>query len=291
MDQPERRSAKGFLPVAGGNLYYEVEGAGEALVLIHGFLGNLRMWDFQAQALARSHRVVRCDMRGFGRSTTEHVEFAYWADVAALLDHLGVDRAHIVGQSFGGSIALDLALARPARVATLTCVAGGIGGYRPDLGPEEDSVPWTDMDRLWDEKKWAELAELETQVWVDGWGQSTTRVDRTLRDRVKGDVLSTYAAENEEGLPQPLEPRASGRLGELTVPVLVMIGSLDEPRSRATGAHMVATVFDSRLVEIAGVGHMIQLEAPDRVSEELRGFIQDHPLETPGPVPRPSRAP
>ena len=247
-----RASAAGFLAVDGGNLYYEVEGAGEALVLIHGWLGNLRMWDFQAQALAGSYRVVRCDMRGFGRSTTEHVEFAYWADVAALLDHLGVDRAHIVGHSLGGTIALDLALARPACVATLTSVAGGISGYRPDLDLEEDNVPRSDLDRLWDEKKWVELAELETQIWVDGWGQPTTRLGRTLRNSIKGDVLSTYQAENEEGLPQPLEPRAA--------------------------AHLVASVSESRSVEVAGVAHMIQLEAPERVSEELRDFIQDHPL-------------
>jgi len=217
-------------------------------------------------------------MRGFGHSTTEHVEFAYWADVAAILDHLGVERAHIVGQSFGGAIALDFALARPACVATLTSVAGGIGGYRPDLGSEEDSVPWSGLDRLWDEKKWVELAELETQIWVDGWGQPTTRVGRALRDTIKGDVLSTYQAENEEGLPQPLEPRAADRLGELTAPVLVMIGTLDEARSRATAAHLVASVPESRSVEVAGVAHMIQLEAPDRVNEELRDFIQDHPL-------------
>ena len=278
MDQRGRPIAAGFLAVDGGNLYYEVEGAGEALVLIHGWLGNLRMWDSQAQALAGSYRVVRCDMRGFGRSTTEHVEFAYWADVAALLDHLGVDRAHIVGHSFGGTIALDLVLARPACVATLTSVAGGISGYRPDLDLEEDNVPRSDLDRLWDEKKWVELAELETQIWVDGWGQPTTRVGRTLRDSIKGNVLSTYQAENEEGLPQPLEPRAADRLGELTVPVLVMIGTLDEARSRATAAHLVASVSESRSVEVAGVAHMIQLEAPERVSEELRDFIQDHPL-------------
>jgi len=278
MVQRERPGAAGFLAVDGGNLYYEVDGAGEALLLIHGWLGNLRMWDFQAQVLAGSYRVVRCDMRGFGRSTTERVEFAYWADVAALLDHLGVDRAHIVGQSFGGTIALDLALARPACVATLTSVAGGVSGYRPDLDREEDNVPWSDLDRLWDEKKWVELTELETQIWVDGWGQPTTRVGRTLRDSVKGVVLSTYQAENEEGLPQPLEPRAADRLGELTVPVLVMIGTLDEARSRATAAHLVASVSDGRSVEVAGVAHMIQLEAPERVSEELRDFIQDHPL-------------
>ena len=278
MNQRGRPSAARFLAVDGGNLYYEVEGAGEALVLIHGWLGNLRMWDFQAQALAGGYRVVRCDMRGFGRSTTEHVEFAYWADVAALLDHLGVDRAHLVGQSFGGTIALDLALARPACVATLTSVAGGISGYRPDLDLKQDNVPWGDLDRLWDEKKWVELAELETRVWVDGWGQPTTRVAQELRDRIKGDVLSTYQAENEEGLPQPLEPRAADRLGELTVPVLVMIGTLDEARSRATAAHLVASVSESRSAEVDGVAHMIPLEAPERVTETLRDFILDHPL-------------
>lgn len=278
MNQRGRPSAARFLAVDGGNLYYEVEGAGEALVLIHGWLGNLRMWDFQAQALAGGYRVVRCDMRGFGRSTTEHVEFAYWADVAALLDHLGVDRAHVVGQSFGGTIALDLALARPACVATLTSVAGGISGYRPDLDLKQDNVPWGDLDRLWDEKKWVELAELETRVWVDGWGRPTTRVAQELRDRIKGDVLSTYQAENEEGLPRPLEPRAADRLGELTVPVLVMIGTLDEARSRATAAHLVASVSESRPVEVDGVAHMIPLEAPERVTEALRDFIQDHPI-------------
>ena len=278
MNQRGRPSAARFLAVDGGNLYYEVEGAREALVLIHGWLGNLRMWDFQAQALAGGYRVVRCDMRGFGRSTTEHVEFAYWADVAALLDHLGVDRAHVVGQSFGGTIALDLALARPACVATLTSVAGGISGYRPDLDLKQDNVPWGDLDRLWGEKKWVELAELETRVWVDGWGQPTTRVAQELRDCIKGDVLSTYQAENEEGLPQPLEPRAADRLGELTVPVLVMIGTLDEARSRATAAHLVASVSESRPVEVDGVAHMIPLEAPERVTEALRDFIQDHPI-------------
>ncbi|MDE0006723.1 MAG: alpha/beta hydrolase [Gammaproteobacteria bacterium] len=278
MDQRGRPSAAGFLAVGGGNLYYEVEGAGDALVLIHGGLGSLRMWDFQARALAASYRVIRSDLRGFGRSTTEHVEFAYWADIAALLGHLGVDRAHVVGQSIGGKVALDLALARPACVATLTSVAGGIGGFQPDLDPEEDSVPWSEMDRLWDEKKWPELAELETQVWVDGWGQPTTRLDHNLRDRVKGDVLSTYQAENEEGLPQPLEPQAADRLGELTVPVLVVIGTLDEARSRATAAHLAASVSGTRSVEVQGVAHMIQLEAPERVAEELRHFIQNHPL-------------
>ena len=278
MDKRGLPGSSGFLPVHGGNLYYEVEGAGDALVLVHGGLGSLRMWDFQAQALADSYRVIRCDLRGFGRSTTEHVEFAYWADIAALLDHLGVDRAHVVGQSIGGKVALDLALARPACVATLTSVAGGIGGYRSDLGPEEDNVPWSEMDRLWDEKKWSELAELETQVWVDGWGQPTTRVGQKLRDRVKGDVLSTYQAENEEGLPQPLEPQAADRLTELTIPLLVMIGTLDEPRSRALAAHLVASVPESRSVAVEGVAHMIQLEAPERVSEELRDFIRDHPL-------------
>ena len=278
MDQRNFLSDRGFFAVEGGNIYYEVEGSGEAMMLIHGWLGNLRMWDLLAQTLAHNHRVIRCDMRGFGRSTTQRVKFAYWEDVAALLLHLKVDRAHVVGHSYGGSIALDLALAQPACVATLSSIAGGISGFRPNLNRAEDNVPWNDLNHLWTAKKWDDLAELETQIWVDGWGQPTTRVDRSIRENVKGDVLATYRAENEEGLPQPLEPPAADRLRELRLPVLVMIGSLDEARSRATAAHLSASVTDVRSVDVPEVAHMIQLEACERVSEELQDFISDYPL-------------
>jgi 3-oxoadipate enol-lactonase len=158
----------GFLQVDGGRIYYEVDGDGHPLLLIHGGLGSLRMWDGQVPAFAERYQVIRYDTRGFGRTETEDVEFANREDAGAVLDHLGAASAHVVGQSRGGMIAIDLAIEHPERVDSLVSVAGGIGGYEAQPPAVGDPPPWEEMDRLWESKDWRSMAELETRVWVDG---------------------------------------------------------------------------------------------------------------------------
>src|SRR5919108_6367792 len=118
----------GFLETNGARIYYEIDGAGEPLVLIHAGVANLCMWDEQVTAFRDEYRVVRYDTRGFGRTETDAVEFSNRADLAALLDHLGETAAHVVGMSRAGSIALDFAIEYPDRVRSLTVAAGGVSG-------------------------------------------------------------------------------------------------------------------------------------------------------------------
>ena len=263
----------GFVEVDGGRIYYEVEGAGHPLLLIHGGLGSLRMWDEQAPAFARRYRVIRYDTRGFGRTETGDVEFSNRADAAAVLDHLGAASAHLVGQSRGGIIALDFVIDYPARADAFVSVAGGVGGYQPQFPEGIDRPPWDEMEALWESKQWGRLAELETQVWVDGWGQPATRVDAGLRQRVHDWILATYQAEEPEGKPQPLDPPAAERLAEVRAPTLVMVGEVDEPGGVAAGRHLAASVSRARLVEFPGVAHMIQLEAPERFNRLALDFL------------------
>jgi 3-oxoadipate enol-lactonase len=265
----------GFVDVPGGRLYYEVEGDGRPLLLIHGGLGSLRMWDGQVPAFAERYRVIRYDTRGFGRSETEDVEFSNRDDAAAVLDHVGEASAYVVGQSRGGIIALDLTVERPERVDALVSVASGAGGYQPELPDGVAAVPWDEMERLWGAKDWDRLAELETQVWVDGWGQETTRVDPELRKRVRGWIADNYRAEKPEGKPQPLEPPAVGRLGEVRVPTLVLVGTADEPGGVLNGRHVAAAVVGAQLVEFEGVAHMIQLEEPERFNRLVLEFLAE----------------
>jgi pimeloyl-ACP methyl ester carboxylesterase len=96
-------------------------------------------------------------------------------------------------------VALDFAIEHPKRVDSLVSVAGGIGGYEAQLAEGGDPPPWEEMERLWESKDWGPLAELETQVWVDGWGQPSHRVDADLRRTVHGWILETYEAEKAEG--------------------------------------------------------------------------------------------
>ena len=268
-------SESGFLDVDGGRIYYEVEGDGHPLLLIHGGLGSLRMWDGQVPALAERYRVIRYDTRGFGRTETDDVEFSNRADAIAVLDHVGAASAYLVGQSRGGMIGLDIVLEFPERIDAFVSVASAVTGYEGELPAGVEAPPWDEMERLWEAKDWEQLAELETQVWVDGWGQPTTRVDAQLRRQVRGWILDSYRAANAEGKPQPLEPSAVHRLDDVRVPTLVLTGDADEPGGLASGRHLAASVAGARLVEFAGVAHMIQLEQPERFTDLVLEFLAE----------------
>ena len=267
--------ASGFVEVDGGKLYYEVEGDGHPLLLIHGGLGSLRMWDDQVPEFAKRYQVIRYDSRGFGRSETEDVGFSNRADAAAVLDHVGAVSAYVAGQSRGGMIALDLLIDHPDRVEAFISVASGIGGYEAAPTEGADPGPWEEMDRLWESKDWPSLAELETKVWVDGWGQPSDRIAPDLRRKVHDWILSTYEAENVEGKPQPLEPPAVQRLTEVRAPTLVMVGEVDEPGGVAAGRHLAASVTGAQLVEFPGVAHMIHLEEPEVFNRLTLDFLAE----------------
>jgi pimeloyl-ACP methyl ester carboxylesterase len=120
---------EGFAPVPGGELYYEESGEGPAVVLGHAGIADHTMWDAQVDPFSERYRVVRYDLRGFGRSSTPETDYAPHDDVRALLAHLNIDRAAVVGVSMSGGIAVDFALAHPEMLWALVPVAAGMDGY------------------------------------------------------------------------------------------------------------------------------------------------------------------
>ena len=257
------------LETNGARIAYDVDGEGPAVVLIHAGVANRSMWDDQVTALKDAYRVIRYDTRGFGATETEAVPFSNRADIAALLDYLGEEAAHVVGLSRGGQIALDFALEFPTRVRSLTVVAGGIGGYEsPDEMP---AATWEPVEAMWKQKQWEALTDWETAFWADGPGQPADRVPEVHR-RVHDWVLANYRAEKEEGQPQPLDPPAAGRLGELKAPLLVMLGTLDDPGTVESMRHLAEAVPGATLEEFESA-HMVNLEQPERFNRVLRDFL------------------
>src|SRR5690242_4972987 len=119
----------GYAPVENGQLYYEVAGEGYPLVLIHAGIANSRMWDAQVEAFAQRYRVIRYDTRGFGKTRTEETSYSNRQDLYDLLNHLGVEKAYVLGLSRGGQIAIDFTLEHPKMVAALIPVAAGFSGF------------------------------------------------------------------------------------------------------------------------------------------------------------------
>jgi len=260
-----------FLETNGARIAYDVDGSGPAVLLIHAGVANRTMWEDQVAALKDAYRVIRHDTRGYGETETGAVEFSNRADIAALLDHLGEPAAHVVGLSRGGQIALDFAIESPDHVRSLTVVAGGIGGYEsPD---EVAAETWEPVEAMWEQKEWDKLTDWETAFWADGPGQSPDRIPE-VRRRVHAWVLENYRAEKEEGQPQPLDPPAVGRLGDLRAPLLVMLGTLDDPGTVESMRHLAASVPGARLEEFESA-HMVNLEHPDRFNRVLREFLDE----------------
>jgi pimeloyl-ACP methyl ester carboxylesterase len=105
-----------------GELYYEVAGEGQPVVLLHPGFADSRIWDPQRPSYTKRFRVVRCDLPGFGRSPIRSLPVRYAREVAALLDRLEIWRVALVGCSLGGRVALELALAHPDLVRALVLV-------------------------------------------------------------------------------------------------------------------------------------------------------------------------
>ena len=272
------QASEGFCEVPGGSLYYQVDGAGPAVLLIHAGIADLRMWDAQVPALAERYRVIRFDCRGFGRTRSEPGPFSNRADVAALLDHLGVQRAAVVGCSRGGQIALDFALEHPTRAAALGWVCSGISGWQPadELFSPEDIALYEAMEAAEEAREFERVAELDVRLWVDGPRQPEGRADPAVRQAVYAMALNNNTTAMVEGLqPQPLDPPAAGRLTELILPVLAVVGDLDSPATPAAANQLALGAPNVRIEHFPDCAHLPNMEQPERFNALLRGFLDE----------------
>ena len=115
--------------INGAQLNYELAGEGPAVVLVHEGVCDMRMWDELFGVLADEFTVLRYDLRGYGESTLPPGPFSQNGDLLALLDHVGIERAVLVGVSYGGRVALDTAFVAPERISGLVLAASGLSDF------------------------------------------------------------------------------------------------------------------------------------------------------------------
>ncbi|MGI8929608.1 MAG: alpha/beta fold hydrolase [Candidatus Limnocylindrales bacterium] len=263
----------GFVDMPGGKLYYEAEGEGSPITLIHAGVAHLRMWDEQVPAWRGDHRVIRYDCRGFGHTLVDDVPYSNRDDLGAVLDHLDVERTHLLGISRGSMIATDFTLERPERVRSLTWVAGGLRGFEVE-DPRLTDI-WPVMEQLEEARDWAPLVDLETQIWTDGPGQSADRVDPDVRRRMVAWNMENYQADQQPN--QPIQPDvpAVERLDEINVPALLIWGTLDELGVLRSGEKMSAEIANARSHVFQGVAHMVNLERRAEFNRLVREFVAE----------------
>jgi pimeloyl-ACP methyl ester carboxylesterase len=252
---------------AGHRIAYDLKGEGPPLVLLHGYVGDRRMWRSQIEALSDEFTVVAWDAPGYGGSSDPPEDFPLsdFADcLAAFIEALGFERAHVLGVSFGGGLALELYNWHPELTETLV-LASAYAGWAGSLPSEVVEERLTQALRLADMAPDQLVAEL---------------IPTMLTDSAPAELVEEFAASMREFHPVGL--RANARafaaadlrdvLPRVAVPTL-LYGDRDV-RAPMNVAHDIhAGIAGSKLVVIPGAGHACNIDAPERFNPEVLAFL------------------
>ena len=260
----------GYASVNGTRLYYEIAGRGEPVVLIHGNFGDHRHWDAQFREFDKHSRVLRYDVRGFGKSAlpVEAQPYAHYQDLAALLRYLKVGPAHIMGVSMGSYIATDFVLMHPEMSRSLVVVGPWVSGYK-STSPEIQSMfdAFGAVAKAFASGKDAALAAWDSSAF---W--RATMPDATARAKfdaiARGYSFWHYAHNDPETV---IEPRTVTQLSKISVPTLVL--TADHDAMREVADLLAKSIPNAREVVMRDAGHMMQMQKPKQFNRIVLEFL------------------
>ncbi|MGW3496515.1 alpha/beta fold hydrolase [Streptomyces sp. NPDC001020] len=254
-----------------GCLAYRDEGAGPPLVLVHGGFVDHRMWNDQIPVFAQTHRVIAVDARGHGASSNATGPFRHTDDLAALLRHLDVGPATLVGLSMGGGIAVDTALEHPTLVRAL--VVSGVGTSEPDF-----QDPWTKDTQA---AYWQALGVGDIDAFLDAfslfvYGPHRTakdvdpEVDRRVREMARSTIAKHTADEPDWSVPVT---DTWSRAATIEAPVLAVNGGVDSVDHIGAAERLVRAVRNGRVTTVEGTAHYPNMEQPGAFNAIVQEFL------------------
>ena len=264
------------IEINGGKLYYETTGEGEPLVLAHAGFVDSGMWDAQWQAFAQHYRVIRFDMRGFGRSDRATGPVSRREELYQVLTQLGIERVALVGCSLSGTAALDLALEHPEMVSALVLVSATPSGFELQGEPPRYVI---DMIGAMQQGDLERASELQIRIWVDGMHREPDEVDAQVRQQAsamnKVAVNNGTAAIADMQPLNPLDPPAVERLHEVHTPTLILAGALDHPEIHRAADMMAGAIPDAQTLLIPDSAHVPNMEQPEIFNRAVLDFLSN----------------
>lgn len=258
--------------VNGTRIFYEAAGSGSVVVLLHS--GNLdrRQWDPQFLALAREHRVIRYDARGYGRSGRADSTFRANEDLHALLDVLHLSRVSLIGSSLGGRVAIDFALAQPQMVDRLILAAPGLSGWQfargdtswlPEARAARDRSDWAGIALAWLQRDFMRPAMERPEL------AATLRKIAGDNGAFWQDVIRHNGEADQQGTPPAIH-----RTRLVTAPTLLIVGTLDTRDIMGIADTLSASMPHLRKVTFEGAGHMVNMEQAERFTMLALEFLR-----------------
>jgi pimeloyl-ACP methyl ester carboxylesterase len=247
-------------------LWHEIAGEGPPVLLLHAGICDARMWDPQWESFPEAHQVIRCDLRGFGRTPIPPEPYSNAGDLAELIESLGVVPVALVGASLGGLTALDLALARP-ELASALVVAGAplpghewSGDFRAFAAGEDAALREGRID---------DAVEINLRTWIDAAAPEVRRAVGEMQRRAF-ELQLPVADDAEDEL---LTANLDDRLGDVAMPTLVVTGERDIGDMQAIADRLAAEIPGARRAAIGGAAHLPSLERPGEFDRLVLGFL------------------
>lgn len=259
----------GYLDVPNGKLYYEVAGEGDWIVLVHD--GNLHSvtWDEQFPVFTKTHKVVRYDRRGYGKSTFPDKPFSNIEDLAEIFIQLNIDKAILMGMSAGGGLVLDFTLEHPDKVTGIVLVGAVVSGFGGSehiqtrggrLTPEILSDPAKLADYMFHKDPYT-IYEGNPKARERGYAYLMAN-------------LQNYRMDKQRFIRGPRRP-AFPNLKEIKVPALIIVGEYDIPDCHAFAGVIEAGIAGSKRVIIEKAAHIVPLEQPAVFNELVMAFVHE----------------
>jgi pimeloyl-ACP methyl ester carboxylesterase len=266
----------GYANIDGAKVYYEISGNDhdETLVLAHAGFVDSGMWDAQWDAFSRRYRVIRFDMRGYGKSDPAQGPVSRRQDLHNVLTQLGVKRAHLVGCSMGGENVIDLALEHPEIVSSLVVISTAPSGFELQGEPPPFLMEMIGAMQQGDVSK---ASELQIRIWVDGPFRKPEQVDSAVRQRAAEMNLiavknGTFAIADMQPL-GPLDPPAASRLKSIRIPTLIIAGALDHPEILRAADVMASEIPGAKMLIIPASAHVPNMEKPKEFNQAVLEFL------------------
>lgn len=257
----------GYAEVNNARLYYEMAGEGHPLVFIHGNTLDTRMWDDQFDLFASDHTVIRYDLRGYGRSSlpTPEESYAHHDDLKALLDNIGISKAHVTGLSMGGRVATDFTIVYPQIVSSLTLVDSVVHGYVNQFFLLNDLVA----------KAAEEVPSAANRMWFEHELFAPARQHPQVAKKL-AEIIADYSGWHwlNKNPWTPLDPKSMEQLNKINVKTLVVLGDQDLPDFHNVADILHRNIAGATKKIIKGAGHMSNMEAPKEFNEILKEFLQ-----------------
>ncbi|MBF7020827.1 alpha/beta fold hydrolase [Staphylococcus kloosii] len=269
----QTNEGKGIFNATGANIYFELKGNGESLLLLHAGIADSRMWDNEFNLLSERYRVVRIDLPRFGSSEFTGENYSYSNIINEILTYLNIHRTHILAASFGGKIAIDFYLENPEKCLSLALLSPALSGWNGSLFLQEYE---NEEEKLLTEGKINETAKFNYKTWIQ-----RNRAPELISPDVKKLVVdmqikfltkleqdySCYEIEAEDNILQ---------IKNIKVPVLIINGEYDIQDFHDISELMSKEIPYVKNSIIPETAHLANLESPKQFFKLVSEFFADN---------------